>query len=312
MNKIQELAKRGLITPPKFVPENVMYETYMGSEAYGVSGMSSDRDIYGFCIPPKDLLFPHLVGHVYGFGKPPVLFDQYQEHHIFDTSALGGKGATYDITIYNIAKYFSLCMDCNPNMIDSLFTPARCVITRTQVWQMVHSQREVFLCKKVWPKFKGYAYSQLHKMRPKYEEIEIDGEWTTQQVMPTGKRKELVEQYGYDVKFAYHLVRLMCEVEQILTEGTLDLERNREQLKAIRRGEWSLEQIESWFMKKESSLESVYNQSALPHSPREDRIKELLFNCLEHHYGDLSAVVVIPGRERNALLKIQAIVNEAL
>lgn len=295
MNKIQELVKKGLITPPSFVPENVMYETYMGSEAYGVSGGSSDRDVYGFCIPPKPVLFPHLEGYINGFGKPPNVFMQYQEHHIHDATALGGKGAEYDITIYNIAKYFSLCMDCNPNMIDSLFTPARCVITRTAVWQMIQERREIFLCKKVWPKFKGYAYSQLHKIKTK---------------TPTGKRKELVEKFGYDVKFAYHLVRLMAEVEQILTEGTLDLERNREQLKSIRRGEWTQGQVESWFAAKEKGLETVYNKCTLPHSPREDEIKELLLNCLEHHYGKLP--IVVPGRERQALLKIQEIVNGVL
>jgi hypothetical protein len=30
------------------------------------------------------------------------------------------------------------------------------------------------------------------------------------------------------VKFAYHVVRLIGEVEQILTEGDIDLRRNRE------------------------------------------------------------------------------------
>ena len=52
-----------------------------------------------------------------------------------------------------------------------------------------------------------------------------------------------------DVKFLYHVVRLLNEAEQILMEGDLDLERNREQLKSIRKGEWTFDQIVKYFDK---------------------------------------------------------------
>lgn len=297
MNKIQELVSKGLITPPSWLPANVMYLTIMGSTAYGVSTDVSDFDLQGVCIPPKDVVFPHLAGEIEGFGNQTKRFWQWQQHHIFDQDALGGKGREYDLAVFSIVKYFQLCMDCNPDKIDSLFTPARCVMTETQVGQMIRENRHLFLCKKVWPKFKGYAYSQMHKMRTKN---------------PEGKRKALVEEYGYDVKYAYHLVRLMCECEQILTEHTLDLERNREQLKSIRRGEWGLELLEEWFASKEQGLEEAYNKSTLPNTPREDEIKELLLSCLEHHYGSLRDAVIVPGSERTALMKIQQIVEGAL
>ena len=117
-----QLTQRGVIRPPHFLPSNVMYETIMGSIAYGVSSEQSDRDIYGFCIPPKEDVFPHLDGEIPGFGEPKKRFEQFQESHVDDASAQGGKGIEYDLTIYSIVKYMSLCMECNPNMIDSLFT----------------------------------------------------------------------------------------------------------------------------------------------------------------------------------------------
>ena len=52
----------------------------------------------------------------------------------------------------------------------------------------------------------------------------------------SNREKDIVK-HGYSTKFAYHIVRLLNEVEQILTEHDLDLERNREQLKSIRRGD---------------------------------------------------------------------------
>lgn len=273
-----------------------MYETYMGSMAYGASSESSDLDVYGFCIPPKRIIFPHTVGYIIGFGTQPEKFEQYQQHHISDPDARGGKGVEYDITIYSIIKYFQLCMNNNPNMIDSLFTPNNCVITRTRVWEMIREKRDIFLHRGCWHKFKGYAYSQLSKM---------DRE-------PTGKRKELVEKYGYDVKFAYHLVRLLLEVEQILTEGTLDLQRGHRQLIAIRNGLWSEEQVKKFFYDKETQLEKAYHNSDLPWGPREDEIKALLIECLEFHYGSVDDILNLENKYKATLLEIERLANACL
>lgn len=291
MSTVRKLKEAGLITPPKFVPYNIHYETIMGSVAYGVSSDTSDMDIYGFCIPPKDEVFPHLAGEIPGFGRQKQRFEQYQQHHILDPSALAGEGRTYDITIYSIVKYFQLCMENNPNMIDSLFTPINCVRHITKIGGMVRERRRSFLHKGAWHKFKGYAYAQLHRMSNKD---------------PLGKRAELVEKYGYDVKFAYHVVRLLDEVEQIMREGDIDLQRNREQLKSIRRGEWTEAQIREYFAAKEHQLEHLYSESSLPYAPDEAQIKRLLLNCLEEHYGNLAECIVDPDAAILALREIQA------
>lgn len=271
---VDTLCKKQLIMPPSFIKNNTHYEVVMGSAAYGVSSDFSDLDICGFCIPPKNVIFPHLAGEILGFGRQKNRFSQYQQHHIKDVS----NSKEYDLTIYSIVKYFQLCMDNNPNMIDSLFVPRRCILHSTQVGEYVRENRKVFLHKGSWHKFKGYAYSQVHKMKTKKPE-------------PGSTRYEMVKKYGYDLKFAYHVVRLLNEIEQILTEHDLDLERNREQLKSIRRGEWSKEQITSYFESKEKELETLYTQSSLPHSPNEDEIKKILLHCLEMHYGKLDGVL---------------------
>jgi hypothetical protein len=124
-----------------------------------------------------------------------------------------------------------------------------------------------------------------------------------------GKRKETRDKYGFDVKFAYHVVRLLNEVEQILTEGDLDLQRNNEQLKAIRRGDWTEQQIREYFERREKELETVYQNSKLPYGPDEAAIKELLLNCLEEHYGNLKDCVVVPDAHARALREIQEILD---
>lgn len=293
---VKRLTKLGLIKPPNFLPDNVHYETIMGSVAYGVSSDTSDMDVYGFCIPPKELIFPHLAGEIEGFGRQKKRFEQYQQHHIVDESEMGGKGREYDLSIYNIVKYFSLCMENNPNMIDSLWTPQECVLHITKVGNMVRDNRRLFLHKGSWHKFRGYAYSQLHKMAGKRPEA-------------GSKRQKLREEFGFDVKFAYHVVRLLDEAEQILANGDIDLRRNREQLKAIRRGEMSEEEIREWASSKEKYLEELYHTSTLQHSPDEEKIKKLLLECLEEHYGSLENCLVQPDAALQALREVQEVLD---
>jgi hypothetical protein len=111
MSILARLTDRGLVKPPRWLPGNVQYETIMGSVAYGVSADTSDIDVYGWAIPPKDDIFLHLRGEVPGFGTPRLRFEQYQEHHVRDNDALAGHGRMYDLTIYGIVKFFNLAFD---------------------------------------------------------------------------------------------------------------------------------------------------------------------------------------------------------
>jgi len=265
----------------------------MGSVAYGVSTDLSDTDIYGFCIPPKDWVFPHLRGEIVGFGNQKKRFEQWQEQHIH-----ADDNRSYDLSIYSIVQYFQLCMGANPNMIDSLYTPLNCVTHATSIGHMVRENRNMFLSKKIYHTARGYAFSQMAGM---------------DRAAPKAGRRELVERLGFDTKAAYHTIRLMDEAEQALSTGTIDLQRAKEVLKAVRQGLWSKEQVKEYFFRQEKYLEELYQSTdILPYAPDEDAIKGLLLACLEEHYGSLSQVVHVPGKEYAALEKIIELATRAL
>ena len=56
-------------------------------------------------------------------------------------------------------------MQNNPNMIDSLFTRPNCELIVTDIGRKVKDNRKIFLHKGAWHRFKGYAFSQLNKIR---------------------------------------------------------------------------------------------------------------------------------------------------
>lgn len=297
MNLIQRLESIGVAKPPKWLGDNTVYLTLMGSQAYGCATEDSDFDVYGFAMPPKTLVFPHLAGEIPGFGRQLKRFEQFSGEHLMDPDAAGGKGREYDVSIYSIVRYFQLVMEGNPNMVDSIFTHRTCVLHSTAIAEMVREKRKLFLSKKCWHTFRGYAFAQLGKMSSKN---------------PVGKRVAIREKYGYDVKFASHLVRLIQEVEQILAEGDIDLQRDRKMLTDIRNGNWTEQQVRDWFMQREPLLEKLYHESnAVPYEPDEPAIKALLLECLEHHYGSLEKAIVVEGRSDQALRDIKSIIERA-
>jgi predicted nucleotidyltransferase len=292
-SRVQLLKKKGLISPPKWLPDNIHYEVITGSVSYAVSSDTSDMDIVGFAIPPKDDIFPHLRGEIAGFGNQKSRFGQWQEHHIMDEEAR----QEYDFTIYSIVKFFQLVMENNPNMVDTLFTPQRCVLFCSPIAQMIRDRRKMFLHKGSYHKFRGYAYAQLSKIGTKAN-------------ASNPKRKESIEKYGYDVKFAYHVVRLALEGEQILMEHDLNIEQNSEILKSIRRGEWTEEKIRNWFNGKEAHLEELYSKSTLQLSPDEEDIKILLMDCLEQHYGSLDNAVRLEVPVDKMISELKAVLGK--
>lgn len=245
------------------------YVTVMGSHAYGSATEDSDYDFYGFCVPPIEVVFPHLLGYIPLFGKQQKNFNQLMLQGVSSEEY-----GDVDITIYNIVRYFHLVMENNPNMLDSLFVPEHCVVLSDNVGKMVRDNKRLFLSEKLFHRFKGMAFSHMKRITSRTRE---------------GKRKEHVDKYGFDVKDASHVVRLMCEVEDFLFLGDADLSANSSVIRDVRNGEWSLTDVETFFEGKIAYIERALEvgKGVLPKYPDEDKIKLLLVECLEEKYGSL-------------------------
>lgn len=338
-----DLEKRELIKPPNFLCTNTMYLTRMGSVAYGVSSDNSDVDIYGVCIPPRDYIFP--PNYIDGFDNKDLNFHQWQCHHVKDPSANGGKGCSYDFSIYNIVNYFKLVSENNPNTLDSLFVRREHIIHITKSWENVRESRKIFLHKGVVHRMRGYAYNQLSSARNciqyvqpirKFEEDNgISHLVTYEQVVnktyknfnesthkeylmlwdigiKKTKRFESQKIHNTDVKFLYHVFRLVDQAEFILHHFDLDLQEESRvaKMKAIRKGQFTYDQVAQEFSEAEKRLLDLYNTSALPKSPDRQAIRNLLLVTLEDHYGSLEKFVKYENANDLALKEIRQILNK--
>lgn len=99
-------------------------------------------------------------------------------------------------------------------------------------------------------------------------------------------RKEMVDEFGYDTKFAMHLIRLLLEGKELLETGDLSFPlKDGELLRSIRNGKYSLEEVD----KLASDLEDEINQSSLiksnlPSKPRYNEFNLYLTNTLNNYF----------------------------
>lgn len=122
------------------VDERLIFLTVVGSRAYGIHHEESDYDKAGVMIPPSKYFF--------GLDK----FEQFRD--------FPGE----DKVIYDIRKAVSLISDNNPNMLDLLFCPERCIIKMEQSWETMVENRELFISKKCRHTYSGYAFAQLKRI----------------------------------------------------------------------------------------------------------------------------------------------------
>lgn len=288
---IQKYIDNKQIHPPDFLYTNISYLSLTGSRAYGTSNEKSDYDYFGFCVPPLIYLFPHKFGYINGFGPSPPEFNGFStEPPIVDKD----NGKEVDIKVFSIIKFFNLCSINNPDCLDTLFVRRENVIHTTQIGQLVRDNREKFLCQEAYFRYSGYAMSQLKKAKKE---------------KATGKRVEGIKALGYDSKFLSHALRLLYSAEMILSEGTIELDRYKIQIKAVRDGDISLEECEKIFGDKEDYLRKLLVTTKLPKKPDYEELKKLLLTCLEIQYGDLSKYVNIPTNDTEILMKIKELVK---
>jgi hypothetical protein len=97
------------------------------------------------------------------------------------------------------------------------------------------------------------------------------------------KRRELVERYGYDTKNASHLIRLLKMGIEFLRDGELHVDRtgiDAEELKAIKRGEWALDDVQKLAEELFAEGTIAHEQSTLRETPDVGRIEKVLVSIL--------------------------------
>jgi uncharacterized protein len=112
-----------------------------GSRSYGTFHAASDYDYKGVAVAPR----------AYRDG-----FLQRFEQQLVNEP---------DATIFDVRKFFKLAADCNPNIIEVLWTDSADIEHCTPEGQLLIDHKKDFLSRKAVFTFSGYAMSQLKRIR---------------------------------------------------------------------------------------------------------------------------------------------------
>lgn len=265
MNKIQQLVKAGLCQPEfDFIPDNLCLLSIGGSHAYNTATENSDIDLWGICIPPDEVIFPYEYGYIYGFGKKPVEYGNWQNHHIIDNEV------EYDINIYNIVRLIELARQGNPNIIDMISVPDEVVVFETEAGKLLRKNKNIFYSKNMYPKFRGFI--QNHK----FGMIKDKKDWTG-----LGRRTALISKYGYDVKDAGHCVRCMLGLLDLLTIGEYNIRKHCDLIRDIRNGNYKYKEVVEMIEIGEAKLEEAIKTTTLKEEVSELEAKNILLDCIQ-------------------------------
>jgi predicted nucleotidyltransferase len=173
--------------------------TEVGSGLHGIAiAGTDDHDEMGVFVEPPECAI--------GLRAP-------MDHYVWRTQPEGhrsGHGDT-DLVMYSLRKFLKLAVAGNPTILLPLFAPEDSVYAVTDLGAELRALAPAFLSRRTVERFVGY----------------LDGQ--TDRLLGLGRqgglpnRPELVERYGYDVKYASHALRLGLQGLEIAEHGRLTL-----------------------------------------------------------------------------------------
>lgn len=223
---------------------NIILRTETGSRAYGTDHAGSDRDEMVVYVPT--------IEETLGIGADPKTV----QDHTTDV----------DTVLYPIRVWARLAAAGNPSVLTPLFTPEP--LEEPYSGFMLRQNAALFISKDASHRHLGYMRSQRHQL-----------ENSGNRGVLGSYRTELVDKFGFDTKFAYHVIRLGMQGVELMNTGRLVLPLPAgaaSMLKGIRDGACTLGEVLDLATEYDEMLGHAIAASTLPEHADPEPINEML------------------------------------
>jgi predicted nucleotidyltransferase len=234
-----------------------------GSQLHGakVTGYD-DLDIYGCHIEPPERIL----------GVLPL------EHFVWSSASATEKNTAddVDVTTYSLHRWGELIRKGNPAVVHYLF--AANALAGSDTWErFIGGHREQLLSKRAARQYMGFAASQT---------MRLTGERGRGR---HGQRPDLIEHFGFDVKFRMHYVRLLGECRELLREHKVTLPRpEKELLIAIRSGKYTQDQVFEIGDDLTRECEELLEKSDLPDAVNLSLLSRQIADAYQYHWRQIT------------------------
>jgi len=235
----------------------------VGSTVHGlnVNDGIEDRDEMGVCIEP--------------LPEAMALWDPFEQFIYRSAAEREGRasarstGGDLDLTIYSLRKWTRLALKGNPTILLLLFTPDDQLVHCDEAGRELRALMPQIVSRRVQAPFLGYLQAQKQRLTGERGQKRIH-------------RPELEEMYGFDTKYAMHMLRLGFQGVELLTTGRLSLpmrEPERSYLLDVRRGKVGEEECLARAGELEQQLIALETTSSLPDAPDERRVEDWVLDA---------------------------------
>lgn len=229
----------------------VILRSVVGSTVHGVNVQDGieDRDEMGIAIEPIASALS-LAGEFEQIIHRTAAIREGKH----DARSMAGD---LDLCIYSLRKYLRLALKGNPTILVLLFVRGDAIVRMDARGAHLQELAPKIISRRAGGAFLGYMQAQRQRMMGERGSLKVH-------------RPELVEQYGFDTKYAMHMCRLGIQGCELMRTGRVTLpmpEPERQWLRDLRLGLVSEQEALTRSGEWERELKDSWEQSPLPRDP---------------------------------------------
>lgn len=176
---------------------------------------------------------------------------------------------------YGLRKYLGLVLKGNPSALLALFVPPASIREITEEGHALRAMVPVIASKAAYMPFRGYMRQQHERL------LGLRGQKNV-------TRPELVKAYGYDTKYAGHIIRLGCQGAEFLQTGRITLpmrEDERALVVKVRTGGFTLAEVSGLISQAEVMLDDAHASSTLQDEPDTQAVEAWMLQTYLNHWN---------------------------
>lgn len=183
-----------------------------------------------------------------------------------------------DRTMYGLRKFLSLALKNNPTILLTFFVPPEHIRHITPEGEALRALYPLIVSRQCIGPFQGYMKQQHERL------LGLRGQRNV-------TRPELVNAYGYDTKYAGHIIRLGLQGREVLMTGRMTLpmpEAERQLVVNVRTGKYTLAHVSELIIEAEENLKRAAIATSIRPYPDREAVQEWMVNTYLNEFRALN------------------------
>lgn len=179
-----------------------------------------------------------------------------------------------DLNVYTLRKFAHLAASGNPSILNVLWTP-EAYLERALWPRLKDGLKDYVRARSAGDAYLGYCRQQMER-------------WQGTRGQKNVTRPELVEQYGFDTKYAAHIIRLAHQGIGFMLRGEIEIpiqEPTATEIRSLRTGGYTESQALNWAVASELRLKDAIKKSILPEYPNRVGVAHLISSLYGTHFA---------------------------